>query len=703
MKRRWIPLAGAVVVVIGVGWPLLRHMSFKSALQQVMNNGRNIYVSLFAAGLENPLNPASSWPDSTGRIGQPTPRTIPIVNTEEYAHRPENRFRETALSPLSTVSIDVDTASYANVRRFLTQGRLPPSDAVRIEELINYFSYDYPQPLGDHPIAVISEVSTCPWEDTHQLLRIGMQSRPIPMEGLPPANLVFLLDVSGSMNQANKLPLLRESILLLVDRLRPEDQVAIVVYAGAAGLVLPSTPGDQRQEIRDAVDALTAGGSTAGGAGIRLAYEVASSSFRSEGNNRVILATDGDFNVGISSESDLIDLIEEKRKSGIYLTVLGFGTGNYKDAKMESLADHGNGNYAYVDSIREAHKVLVRELGSTLFTVANDVKAQIEFNPEHVHRYRLLGYENRMLNAEDFADDLRDAGEMGAGHSVTFLYELQPSSVDPATRSPELRYRSSVTETGDERQAELAMLHFRYKRPGETESLLLSQPIPAASLPIDRASEDLQFAAAVSAWGMLLGDSSYKADADWGLVEELARDGIGEDPTGDRAEFIHLVRRSRDLAEGVSWSPPAQVVPAPPAVKSVSAFRNSTDFFQHIMASGMMNVGPAFFAAPGSGLSTQPGAILSRKDNIWCIPLGINDATPDGTPVLFTRNLAVTNLAQLKGRVVDTLDDVPPFGKEGLVVIINGGTSHALQGRELNLTWEEILPRRPPPMRILRP
>ncbi len=353
-------------------------------------------------------------------------------NTEAYDYIAESIFVSAAFDPVSTFSIDVDRASYSNIRRFINDGQLPPEDAVRIEEMINYFTYDYPAPTSDHPFSVTAEMSVAPWNSLHKLVRIGIQGRKIDTEDLPPTNLVFLIDVSGSMQSANKLPLLKSSFRMLVGELRPEDRVALVVYAGAAGLVLPSTPGDSKDEILEAIEALEAGGSTAGGEGIKLAYEVARENYIEGGNNRVILATDGDFNVGASSDAEMVRLIEEMREDGTFLTVLGFGTGNIKDSKMEKLADHGNGNFAYIDNLMEARKVLVTEMGGTLLTIAKDVKIQVEFNPARVQAYRLIGYENRALRDEEFNDDTKDAGELGAGHSVTALYEVIPVGVESA-------------------------------------------------------------------------------------------------------------------------------------------------------------------------------------------------------------------------------------------------------------------------------
>ncbi|HRF41540.1 MAG TPA: VWA domain-containing protein, partial [Saprospiraceae bacterium] len=354
----------------------------------------------------------------------PKPQEGYYHNTEDYSPIAENRFHKATDTPLSTFSIDVDAASYSNMRRFLKNGQMPPADAVRIEEMINYFDYQYPQPTGEHPFEVVAEMSECPWQPEHRLLHIGLKGREIATDKLPPSNLVFLIDVSGSMDSPNKLPLLQSAFRLLVNQLRPQDKVAMVVYAGAAGLVLEPTDGNDKQKILEALQRLQAGGSTAGGAGIRLAYDVARQHFVKGGNNRVILATDGDFNVGASSDADMVRLIEEERKSGVFLTVLGFGMGNYKDNKMQQLSNAGNGNHAYIDDIDEAKKVLVEEFGGTLFTIAKDVKIQIEFNPAQVAGYRLIGYENRLLNKEDFNDDKKDAGELGAGHTVTALYEI---------------------------------------------------------------------------------------------------------------------------------------------------------------------------------------------------------------------------------------------------------------------------------------
>jgi Ca-activated chloride channel family protein len=399
-------------------------------------------------------------------------------NTEDYDNIVENKFLAATQNPLSTFSIDVDEASYSNVRRFLQNGGIPPAGAVRIEEMINYFDYDYAKPAGDDPFAVHTEISSCPWSPQHQLVHIGLQGKEIPIDILPSSNMVFLVDVSGSMNEPNKLPLVQASLNMLTDQLREKDRVAIVVYAGSAGLVLPSTNGTNKIKIKEAIDNLQAGGSTAGGAGIKLAYAIARENFITGGNNRIILATDGDFNVGASSDDELVRLIEKERQSGVFLSVLGFGMGNYKDNKMQQLADKGNGNHSYIDNINEAKKVLVSEFGSTLFTIAKDVKIQVEFNPAKVQAYRLVGYENRMLAAEDFNDDAKDAGELGSGHTVTALYEIIPVGVkDDFSKSVDpLKYQlndSRIIATGGN---EIMTIKLRYKKPDEDVSRLILTP-----------------------------------------------------------------------------------------------------------------------------------------------------------------------------------------------------------------------------------
>ncbi len=436
------------------------------------------------------------------------------------------------------------------MRRFISEGRVPPKDAVRIEELINYFSYDYPQPEGDRPFSITTEISNAPWNQKHKLVRVGLQGKKIDTENLPPNNLVFLLDVSGSMNYANKLPLIKSAFRLLVDELTEKDTVSIVVYAGAAGLVLPPTGGNEKDKILGAIEQLDAGGSTAGGEGIKLAYELAKRFYKSSGNNRVILATDGDFNVGTSSDAELVRLIENYRDEGIFLTVLGFGTGNFKDAKMEKLADKGNGNYAYIDSLLEAKKVLVTEMGATLLTIAKDVKIQVEFNPAKVQAYRLIGYENRLLAAQDFNDDKKDAGELGAGHSVTALYEVIPVGVETNVKLPEfedLRYQQNNTAPSANNSDELMLVKLRYKQPKGTVSQLIEQPVLDGGLRFENASNDLKFAAAVAQFGMILRDSEYKGNANFNDVLKLAKESKGVDLEGYRSEFIKMVETSQSL------------------------------------------------------------------------------------------------------------------------------------------------------------
>lgn len=478
------------------------------------------------------------------------PGARPRFNTEAYSYIAENPLLRAADQPLSTFSVDVDTASYANVRRFLNMGRLPPKDAVRIEELLNYFGYDYDAPSGTHPFSVTTEVAACPWQQGHRLVLIGLQGRRIPEQELPPRNLVFLVDVSGSMNDPYKLPLVKSALALLADTLSEKDRVSLVVYAGAAGLVLSPTPGDRKGEIRAALQQLEAGGSTAGGAGIALAYKVASEGFVEGGVNRVILATDGDFNVGISSDGELTRLIEEKRKSGVFLSVLGFGMGNLKDSKMEALADKGNGNYAYIDTLQEARKVLVQEAGGTLVTIAKDVKIQVEFNPARVAAYRLIGYENRVLAAQDFNDDKKDAGEIGAGHSVTALYEIVPAGA--AVEAPSidaLKYQQPRAASAAARSDELLTVKLRYKEPDAEASRLLAVTLRERASG-ESASPRLAFASAVAGFGMLLRDSEHKGSLSYAQVKELASHGLLTDPHGYRAEFVRLVGAAERLAGG---------------------------------------------------------------------------------------------------------------------------------------------------------
>jgi len=473
---------------------------------------------------------------------RPQPDPPPGFNTESYNPIEENEFRSVTDHPLSTFSIDVDTGSYANVRRFLNQGSLPPHDAVRIEELINYFNYDYALPDGDAPFSASVEVADCPWNTGHRLARIGLKGRQVSRGDFAGSNLVFLIDVSGSMRPANKLPLLKSALSMLVDQLDGRDQVAMVVYAGAAGLVLPSTSGAGKGEIRNALDRLQAGGSTNGGQGIRLAYEIARENFIPGGVNRVILATDGDFNVGVTNETELLEKIREGANAGIFLTTLGFGGGNYKDDRLEQLADKGNGNHAYIDSLREARKVLVEQVAGTLVTIAKDVKIQIEFNPHEVAGYRLIGYENRMLRKEEFNDDRKDAGEIGAGHTVTALYEIVPAGGElPVGEVDPLKYQQTGAVTDAADSGELFTLKLRYKEPDADTSKLLSFPVVDEGHTLESASEDFKFAGAVACFGMLLRDSQYAGGEMLDQVRDLALEGSGPDDHGYRAEFRHLV------------------------------------------------------------------------------------------------------------------------------------------------------------------
>jgi Ca-activated chloride channel family protein len=480
---------------------------------------------------------------------QPEPEIRSRFNTENYNRIDDNPFHRVSNQPLSTFSIDVDTASYSNMRRFITQGQLPPKDAIRIEELINYFNYDYPQPQGNQPFSVTTEVTNAPWNPQHKLVQVGLQGKNLEGENIPPSNLVFLIDVSGSMGSPNKLPLVQQSLKLLVNKLRPQDRVSLVVYSGNAGLVLPSTSGSEKDKIIAAIDRLKSGGSTAGGQGIELAYRIAKQNFLKSGNNRVILATDGDFNVGVSSDAELTRLIEGKRDQGIFLTVLGFGTGNYKDGKMEQLANKGNGNYAYIDTLFEAKKVLVNDLRGTLFTIAKDVKIQVEFNPQKVQAYRLIGYENRLLENQDFNDDKKDAGEIGSGHSVTALYEVIPAGVETNVKLPDvdnLRYQN--VNTTNPNNDEIMLVKLRYKSPQGDTSQLITQTVKDRDFQVDRTpSNNLQFASAVATFGMVLRDSEYKGNANYDLVMQLANQGKGEDKEGYRSEFIQLVNLSKEI------------------------------------------------------------------------------------------------------------------------------------------------------------
>ena len=470
------------------------------------------------------------------------------MNTEEYGRIQENGFKSVADTPLSTFSIDVDPASYSNMRRFINRGELPPADAIRTEELVNYFSYDYPKPTGDDPVKITVEAGTCTWNTAHRLVRIGLKAKEIPTEQLPTSNLVFLVDVSGSMWGANRLDLVKSSLKLLVNNLRNKDKVAIVTYAGSAGVKLEATSGGDKQKIREAIDELTAGGSTAGGAGIHLAYQIAKKNFISDGNNRIILCSDGDFNVGVSSAEGLEQLIEKERKSGVHLTVLGYGMGNYKDKKIQVLAEKGNGNHAYIDNLQEANRVLVGEFGATLHTVAKDVKLQVEFNPSQVQAYRLIGYESRLLKDEDFNNDAKDAGDMGAGHTVTAFYEVIPAGVknEYVGKVDDLKYQKkekmTLKPTGSD---ELLTVKLRYKAPDKDVSRKME--LPFVDNKGDSVSSDFRFASAVAMFGQLLRDSDFKGTADYDKVIKLAKQGLNNDERGYRREFIRLVEAAKGL------------------------------------------------------------------------------------------------------------------------------------------------------------
>lgn len=489
------------------------------------------------------IAPAKMREPYTMAIGRPAPKNtyqqndyIPIDhNTEEYSPISENIFKDALANPLSTFSVDVDKASYANVRRFLTQSQKPYSDAVRIEELINYFDYNYPQPTNGHPFSVTLEADKCPWNEQNQLVLIGLKGENVNEEQIPPNNLVFLIDVSGSMNPANKLPLLKQAFKHLVNHLRPTDRVAIVVYAGSAGVVLESTPGTDKDKIAAAIEMLQAGGSTAGGAGIKLAYKIAQQNFIHGGNNRVILASDGDFNVGVSSTSEMKELIEEKRESGVYLTILGLGMGNYKDGRMKELSMAGNGNYAYIDNIMEAKKVFGTELWGTLYTIANDVKIQVEFNPAKVKEYRLIGYEKRMLNSEDFNNDKKDAGDIGCGHTVTALYEIVPADGNETNTSIDpLKYTQQTLTSSNE----LLTVKLRYKKPGESTSQLISQGLTVGKT---ESTSNLQFASSVAEFGMLLRESEFKGTSSFANALTRAKTAKGNDEFGYKTDFIKMV------------------------------------------------------------------------------------------------------------------------------------------------------------------
>ncbi|TDW48540.1 Ca-activated chloride channel family protein [Flavobacterium sp. 270] len=473
----------------------------------------------------------------------------PEVNNEDYDGFVENAFESPKGAPLSTFSIDVDNASYTNIRRFINNGQAVPKNAVRVEEMVNFFKYTYPQPKDQNPFSINTELSESPWNPENRILRIGLQGKNIPTENLPASNLVFLIDVSGSMSDPNKLPLLKQSMKILVNELRSKDKVAIVVYAGAAGLVLPPTSGDEKQTIIAALDNLNAGGSTAGGAGIELAYKIAAENFIKDGNNRVVLATDGDFNVGSTSNTDMETLIEQKRKTGVFLTCLGYGMGNYKDSKMETLADKGNGNYAYIDNIQEANRFLSKEFKGSMFAIAKDVKIQIEFNPKQIQAYRLIGYENRKLRAEDFKNDAIDAGELGSNHTVTALYEIIPAGVksDYLNNQPDALKYTKVENDSNVYSNELATIKFRYKKPDGDKSIEMVNVIENKAASLQNSSEDFKFSTAVAWFGLKLRDSKLITNKSSEDILKLAKQGAANDSEGYKAEFIRLVEGVKQL------------------------------------------------------------------------------------------------------------------------------------------------------------
>lgn len=525
--------------------------SSSNQMQEVVVTGYSTKRSEKSLGYRGGIvSPTVSSQPIDGFYGFDQPRED--FNREGYENITENIFLKATDNPLSTFSIDVDAASYSNVRRFLNQGQLPPAGAVRIEEMVNYFKYEYPQPVNNEPFSINTEISDAPWNKDHKLVLIGLQGKKIPTENLPASNLTFLIDVSGSMQGPERLGLVKASMKMLVDQLREQDKISMVVYAGAAGLVLPPTSGAEKTKIKDAIDKLEAGGSTAGGAGIKLAYKTAKDNFAKGGNNRVILCTDGDFNVGVSSDDDMVRLIEEERKSGVFLTVLGYGMGNYQDAKMQKLADKGNGNHAYIDGISEAKKVLVNEFGGTLFTIAKDVKLQIEFNPAKVQGYRLIGYENRMLAKEDFNDDKKDAGELGSGHTVTALYEIIPVGVKSSFLKDvdKLKYQKNIEPLSkSSNTGEMLTVKFRYKAPDGDVSKLIEHPVQDKQISIAKTSDNFRFAAAVAQFGMLLRNSEFKSNASFTDVISMARKAKGNNDEGYRSEFIRLAESAEMLAK----------------------------------------------------------------------------------------------------------------------------------------------------------
>ena len=541
-SKNGLTMRTATVIVGASAAPPLRLVLLPGPVTPQADKQPSVFDRLSSArSAEAPAQMAVAAAPAPAMMGAPS------YNTEAYSKIDENRFHRTSNDPLSTFSIDVDTASYANVRRFLNRGQRPPADAVRIEELLNYFRYGYPAPANGEPFSVTAELSECPWNPAHRLALIGLQTRPLPAERTPPRNLVFLLDVSGSMSTPDKLPLVKTAMRMLADTLTADDRVAIVVYAGSSGIALASTPGDRKTDIQRAIADLEANGSTNGAEGIRLAYDVAAKSFIKGGINRVILATDGDFNVGVTSQGELVRLIEEQRTKGVFLSVLGVGGGNLKDSTMEMLADRGNGNYAYLDSPHEARRVLVAEAGATLATVAKDVKIQVEFNPRQVGAYKLIGYENRVLAHQDFNDDTKDAGEMGAGHSVTALYEIIPAgqpieagSVDP------LKYQEPLKPSSAAGSNELMTVKVRYQEPEGSKSRLMTKSVENRVEPL---TPDLGFASAVAEFGLLLRDSEHKGRANWASAMDRARRFRGDDPDGYRTELIRLIELAGALGE----------------------------------------------------------------------------------------------------------------------------------------------------------
>jgi len=480
------------------------------------------------------------------------PNPDPKLNTSEYNKIEDNPFKDARKEALSTFSIDVDNASYSQVRQSIEGGQMPVKDVVRIEEMINYFDYDYPQPKGEHPFTINTEVASCPWNSQNKLVHIGLQGKNLDYRNLKPSNLVFLIDISGSMEDANKLPLVKKSLSILLDELSEKDKISIVVYAGSEGLALPATPANQKDKIMEALDNLKAGGGTAGGKGITLAYKVAEENLIKGGNNRIILCSDGDFNVGVSSTSELVRMVEEKRKLDIYLTICGFGMGNYKDGKLEDVAKNANGNYFYIDNMQEAKKVFATEMRANMFTIAKDVKIQVEFNPKWVQAYRLIGYENRIMANEDFNNDKKDAGELGAGHTVTALYEIIPVGVKSefTAKTDNLKYQESKL-SNQSQSDELMTVKFRYKPIKQEQSVLITHPIANEKKSWESSSDNFRFSASVASFGMLLRDSPYKGKSSYEQVLELARNSQGKDTEGYRSEFIRLVETSRTVNQQV--------------------------------------------------------------------------------------------------------------------------------------------------------